>query len=81
MIYFYETGEKELYDIPNDIEENNNVAALYPQIINKLSKELGKFLRQTNGQRPSFKKTSCFLTEILFYLDFKRCSRKSYRII
>lgn len=56
MIYFYETGEKELYDIPNDIEENNNVAALYPQIINKLSKELGKFLRQTNGQRPSFKK-------------------------
>lgn len=57
MIYFYETGEKELYDIPNDIEENNNVAALYPQIINKLSKELGKFLRQTNGQRPSFKKT------------------------
>ena len=42
MIYFYETGEKELYDIPNDIEENNNVAALYPQIINKLSKELGK---------------------------------------
>ena len=57
MIYFYETGEKELYDIPNDIEENNNVAALYPQIINKLSKELGKFLRQTNGQRPSLKKT------------------------
>ena len=52
-----ETGKKELFNIPNDISEKNDVAKQHPGIVKRLSKELGNYLRATGGQRPTFKAT------------------------
>lgn len=55
LIYFYEDGHKELYDIPNDIGEKHDMAAERPDVVKRLSKRLGTFLRRCDGQRPSFR--------------------------
>lgn len=57
LVYYYETGRKELFNIPADIGEKNNVAEQHPDIVKKLSKELGEYLRKVDGQRPSVKAT------------------------
>ena len=57
LVYYYETGKKELFNIPNDISEKNDVAKQHPGIVKRLSKELGNYLRATGGQRPTFKAT------------------------
>ena len=57
LIYFYETGKKELYDIPADISEQHNLAQQHPEVVKALSANLGEFLRSSGAQRPSFKKT------------------------
>lgn len=55
LIYYYETGKKELFNIDEDISENNDLASQYPEIVERLSKELGRRLRLMDAQRPSFK--------------------------
>ena len=55
LIYFYETGQKELYNIAEDIGEDRNLAAEHPDIVKKLSSDLGRYLRRAGAQRPSFK--------------------------
>ena len=50
-------GKQELFNIPNDISEKNDVADRYPEIVKRLSKELGNYLREVEGQRPTFKAT------------------------
>lgn len=55
LIYNYSTGEKELYNIKNDIGEKENLASSRPDLVKKLSKILGKKLREYSAQRPSFK--------------------------
>ncbi|ADV42845.1 sulfatase [Bacteroides helcogenes] len=55
LVYYYETGAKELFCIPEDIGEKDNVASRHPDIVKRLSKELGEYLRKVGGQRPSFK--------------------------
>lgn len=55
LIYYYETGKKELFNITNDIGETTNLATQNPQLVNKLSITLGKYLRSVKAQRPSFK--------------------------
>lgn len=57
LVYYYETGNKELFNIKEDIGEKHNQAANKRKLVKKLSKELGSFLRKANGQRPSFKAT------------------------
>ena len=57
MIYYYDSGKKELFNIPQDIGEKNNLAAQHPDIVKHLSKDLGNYLRKVGGQRPSFKAT------------------------
>ena len=57
LIYNYKTGVKELYDIENDISEENNLAATRPEVVRKLSRLLGRELRRMNAQRPVFKET------------------------
>lgn len=58
LIYWYETGKKELYNIQKDIGETNNLASQQPRLVKKLSKDLGKYLRKVNAQRPFFKATN-----------------------
>ena len=55
LIYYYESGKKELFNIPADISESNDLSAQHPDITKRLSKELGKHLRKVDGQRPIVK--------------------------
>ena len=57
LVYYYETGKKELFNIPEDIGEKHDVAAEHPDIVRRLSKELGQYLRKVDAQRPTFKST------------------------
>ena len=57
LIYNYETGEKELYNLAVDPGETRNLATENPAMLKKLSKELGRYLRNVNAQRPSFKES------------------------
>ena len=57
LVYYYETGKKELFNIRTDIGEKDDCASRNPKLVHKLSGELGKYLRSVNAQRPSFKKT------------------------
>ena len=55
LIYYYDTGRKELFNIPADISEQHNVAAEHKDIVKRLSRELGEYLRNVGAQRPTFK--------------------------
>ena len=57
LIYFYETGRKELYNIVSDIGESEDLSSSRPDIVKKLSGKLGRFLRSAKAQRPTFKST------------------------
>ncbi|MEG1999162.1 MAG: sulfatase-like hydrolase/transferase, partial [Bacteroidales bacterium] len=57
LIYYYDNGYKELFNIKNDIGEINNLADDNPKILRRLSKELADYLRKTDAQRPSQKST------------------------
>lgn len=55
LVYYYDTGKKELFNIAADIGETTNLAVSNPQMVRKLSKELGKQLRKMKAQRPRMK--------------------------
>ncbi|MBQ3576024.1 MAG: sulfatase-like hydrolase/transferase, partial [Coprobacter sp.] len=57
LIYWYEDGTKELYNIRTDIGETKNLAKTHPLKTKRLSKYLSEELRKYNAQRPSFKST------------------------
>ena len=57
LVYYYETGKKELFNIYQDIGEKQDLSDSYPKVVKRLSKELGSYLRKVGGQRPSFKTT------------------------
>lgn len=57
LIYYYETGKKELFNIREDIGEKNNRADSQPARVKQLSAELGSRLRAMDAQRPAFKAT------------------------
>ncbi len=57
LVYYYDTGEKELFNITEDIGEKQNLVNEQPKLAKRLSKELGSYLRKSGGQRPSFKST------------------------
>lgn len=57
LIYWYEDGKKELYNIKNDISEQENLAEKLPHITKRLSKLLSKRLRNAKAQRPTYKDT------------------------
>jgi arylsulfatase A-like enzyme len=58
LVYYYETGKKELFNIADDIGEKTNLAAKQPKITKKLAKALGEYLRSCGAQRPTFTATS-----------------------
>lgn len=57
LIYFYEKGKKELYNIKEDIGEKHNLVADHPELVKRLSSDLGMYLRSVDAQRPAFKTT------------------------
>lgn len=57
LVYYYENGKKELFNIRQDISETNNLAENEYELTQRLSVELSNYLREVDAQRPSFKKT------------------------
>ena len=57
LIYYYKTGRCELYDIAHDISEEHDLSAQRPDLVRRLSRELGRRLRSMNAQRPTRKDT------------------------
>lgn len=57
LVYYYETGKKELFNITNDIGEKKDLSLQHPDIVKILSADLGSHLRGVNAQRPTFKAT------------------------
>lgn len=57
LVYYYDTGKKELFNISDDIGESKDCSIQYPQLVRQLSNELGNHLRNVKAQRPSFKTT------------------------
>lgn len=57
LIYTYDTGQKELYDVVNDLGEEHDRSKDFPDKVKELSHLLGTQLRAMNAQRPSFTAT------------------------
>lgn len=57
LLYFWETQERRLYNIKEDISEENNLIDELPDVARELSIELADSLRSYGAQRPSFKAT------------------------
>lgn len=57
LIYYYDTGKKELFNIQDDIDESMNSAEQNPGLVQHLSEELGEYLCSIEAQRQSFKAT------------------------
>lgn len=57
LVYYYETGKKELFNITNDMGETHDVSAKHPELVKALSMDLGAHLRSVDAQRPTFKAT------------------------
>lgn len=57
LVYYYDSGKKELFNIKEDIGEEYNRKGQYPRLAKRLSKELGNYLRKVGAQRPAYKAT------------------------
>ncbi|WP_430971632.1 sulfatase [Sunxiuqinia rutila] len=58
LIYWYIDGKSELYNIPNDIGEQEDLAAENPSIVAKLKKRLGNYLYSVGATAPVDKRTN-----------------------
>lgn len=57
LIYTWETKALRLYNIKEDIGEQNNIAGDMPKKVKELATELSEYLRERGAQRPSMKVT------------------------
>lgn len=55
FIYFWESGNKELYNVAEDISETNNLIATQPAVAAEMASELTRMLKEMDAQRPAFK--------------------------
>ncbi|MDC1465810.1 sulfatase [Polaribacter sp.] len=53
LIYYYEDGRKELYNLEKDISETNDVAVSHPEKVTKLNKELFDYLTEVKAKFPT----------------------------
>ncbi len=54
LVYWYDNGRKELYDVKRDIGETIDISGLHPDLVEELSVDLGRYLRKVGALRPSF---------------------------
>lgn len=57
LIYFWQTRELHLYNIREDIGEQNDLAQQKPELVNDLARELTAALKDCHAQRPAYKQT------------------------
>ena len=53
LLEFYETGEQKLFDLDQDIGEQNNLAAAKPEIAAALAERLHAYLKEANAAMPT----------------------------
>jgi len=53
LIYWYKTRSFELYNLTDDIGEENNLAPDQPDVVKELAGVLGRYLREVKALRPS----------------------------
>ena len=58
LVYYFDSGKHELFNIPADISEKHDVAAENPKLVKKLSKKLSNYLRSVDAQRPVLRATN-----------------------
>lgn len=61
LIYHWQNGKVRLYNIKEDISEQNDLATENPEIVKQLCKEVSDYLRERDAQRPSLKSTGMVL--------------------
>lgn len=52
LIYFYETGKKELYNLSTDLSEKNDLSLSNPQLTERLYQEMVQWKKSVNAQDP-----------------------------
>ena len=52
LIHYYEDGRNELYNLDEDVGEQENIESQLPEISNKLSESLQSWLIKTNASIP-----------------------------
>lgn len=57
LVYCMRTGKKELYNLNDDIGENNNLSEMHPDKVKQLSLILSNEIRKQKASMPSFKST------------------------
>lgn len=57
LLYFWENRELRLYNVREDIGEQNNLIKMQPDLAKQLAKELTAALKDCDAQRPSYKQT------------------------
>ncbi|WP_179830098.1 hypothetical protein [Spirosoma fluviale] len=57
MVKGHRTSALELYNLRNDIGEQQNLAGQYPKLLKSLAALLTSRLKQWDAQMPTFKKT------------------------
>ncbi|MGV8138888.1 MAG: sulfatase [Mangrovibacterium sp.] len=57
LIYWYKDQHMELFNIKNDLGEQDNQAKQHPEIVKDLAKKLGNYLRKVDAQRPVLKES------------------------
>ncbi|MHA7109159.1 sulfatase [Sunxiuqinia elliptica] len=57
LIYYYRDQHFELFNIPQDIGEKQNLAESKPEKVNELAQKLSNYLRNVDAQRPTLKAT------------------------
>ncbi len=56
-LYFQKTGQIELYNLKDDIGENHDLSAIYPQKVKEMAKLLTRELKAYDAQMPVIKQT------------------------
>lgn len=57
LVYYFADGKRELFNVPADISEKNDVAMENPRIVKKLAQKLSNYLRSVDAQRPTLRAT------------------------
>jgi arylsulfatase A-like enzyme len=62
MIRWYEDNRRELYNLSDDLGEQTDLAAQYPERVEAMDAQLDRWLRQTDGKMPSPNERTAFNT-------------------
>jgi hypothetical protein len=61
LIYTWETRQLRLYNVKEDIGEQNDLAQSMPDKVKELAKELSDYLRARDAQRPTLIQTNSLI--------------------